>query len=151
MNLRWNWFNKVKLRHRRSIEGGDCLSASIILFVTSQGENNAGYPHGYSCTFPAMVGTVTCYSHHHLLNPPSQHSPTPPITLSYPNPSHADHLQIADWRSKFDLPNLSFFFVQLAVTRRCSFVPACPLSEHAVIVPFIGGICPFIPSPHRTI
>jgi len=43
--------------------------------VWYQGENNAGSPHHYSCTFPAMI---------------------------------------ADWRQKFGLPEMSFFFVQLA-------------------------------------
>ena len=67
--------------------------------VWYQGENNAGYPHQYGCTFPAMI---------------------------------------ADWRAKFDLPEMSFFFVQLAAYVNVNYAAIRNAQMAALKLPKVG-------------
>jgi len=67
--------------------------------VWYQGESNAGSPHRYSCTFPAMI---------------------------------------SDWRKKFELPEMSFFFVQLAAYSRQNYAPIRNAQMTALQLPKTG-------------
>jgi len=67
--------------------------------VWYQGENNVGYPHQYSCLFPAMI---------------------------------------ADWRSKFELPDMSFFFVQLAAYVKTNYASIRNAQMAALKLPKVG-------------